>query len=163
MVCSLRGSPSPWRRSYSSAKSNGLCVNNEDQVPKRGKSKLGDPRPPQHPSSSSSIMEGLCLSAESAISQLLSHVVWPPGRLPRAMWIKILINIPRLRPGNTNLSAVCSHGNNTWRTGSDTSSRNLSHFTFILQVAQKELQSCATNFFFKLVKINSILKRTFQK
>jgi hypothetical protein len=28
------------------AKSNGLCVNNEDQVPKRGKLKLGDPRPP---------------------------------------------------------------------------------------------------------------------
>ncbi len=28
------------------AKSEGLCVNNEDQVPKRGKSKLGDPRPP---------------------------------------------------------------------------------------------------------------------
>ena len=45
MVCSSNGSPSPWRLSYSSAKSNGLCVNNEDQVPKRGKSKLGDPPP----------------------------------------------------------------------------------------------------------------------
>ncbi len=66
MVCSSNGLPSPWRHPYSSAKSNGLCVNNEDQVPKRGKSKLGDPPPTTY------IIYGCALCWENKWSFFLS-------------------------------------------------------------------------------------------